>query len=238
MAILMKKELIMSNSQQYLRTKVSFLLGFAFLLQAVTSLISGAVFFDPLVVDGNIQATLLNVADNEVMVHASIFGDLITSLGIILLAVMLYSILKNVKVLPVRIALCFYIFEATLLTVSKFFTYALLESSLMYKINPGESLLELGEILLKAKDFSYSLHIIPFGIGAILFYYVLYKSDVLPKWLSLWGLVTVPIILVGVTLMMYGVPVPFVILLPYVPFEFVTGIYIMVRGLKVRTELG
>lgn len=41
------------------------------------------------------------------------------------------------------------------------------------------------------------------------FYYLLMKAKTIPKWLALWGLVTVPFVLVGAPLMAFGVTVPF-----------------------------
>jgi hypothetical protein len=70
---------------------------------------------------------------------------------------------------------------------------------------------------------------IPFGVGAILFYYLLLKAEIFPKWLALWGIFTVPLILVCAPLMAFGIDVPFALLVPYVPFEFVAGIYILIK---------
>ena len=77
---------------------------------------------------------------------------------------------------------------------------------------------------------------IPFGVGAILFYYLLMKAKVLPKWLALWGLITVPLILVCVTLQTFGVAIPFALFVPYVPFEFFTGVYILIKYRNKKNE--
>ena len=77
---------------------------------------------------------------------------------------------------------------------------------------------------------------IPFGVGAILFYYLLMKAEVLPKWLALWGLITVPLILVCVPLANFGIETSFALLIPYVPFEFFTGIYILIKYRNKKIE--
>ncbi len=74
---------------------------------------------------------------------------------------------------------------------------------------------------------------IPFGLGAITFYYLLMKAEILPKWLALWGIITVSFVLVAVPLMALGVLIPFVLLIPYVPFEFFTGIFIWIKYSRV-----
>ena len=79
--------------------------------------------------------------------------------------------------------------------------------------------------------------VIPFGIGAILLYYLLLKSKALPTWLMVWGLLSVFTVLIGIPLIAYGVAIPFAVVFPYVPFEFFTGGYILVKGLREkRTE--
>lgn len=84
-------------------------------------------------------------------------------------------------------------------------------------------------------NFGFGLLMLPFCIGAILFYYLLYKSRVIPRVLSLWGLVSVPVVLVATVLAISGYKVPFVLYLPYVPFEWVVGAWILITGLRVRS---
>lgn len=75
---------------------------------------------------------------------------------------------------------------------------------------------------------------LPFCLGAILFYYLLYKSGAVPRILSLWGLITVPLVLIGLLSKVLGYEVPFFLYLPlpYVPFEFVIGIWILAKGIN------
>lgn len=73
---------------------------------------------------------------------------------------------------------------------------------------------------------------IPFGLGAIPFYYLLLKTGTIPKWLAIWGSITAPLILVGIPLTTFGVAVPIALFVPYIPFEFFTGIYLLIRYRK------
>ncbi|MEZ4508127.1 MAG: hypothetical protein R2881_00200 [Eubacteriales bacterium] len=62
---------------------------------------------------------------------------------------------------------------------------------------------------------------------------LLMKAKILPKWLALWG-TGLPRrwIMIGVPLTMLGAVVPTFVLAPYVPFEFFTGAYMLVRYRK------
>ena len=63
-----------------------------------------------------------------------------------------------------------------------------------------------------------------FCLGGILFYYLLDKSRIVPRALSLWGLITVFPCLIGTLSAVFGYKMPFLIYLPYAPFEFVNRI--------------
>ncbi len=205
-----------NDTRVYTKTTLSRILGATFFGQAMTALISGAIIFDPPLLRDTIDRTMLNLASNKVRVHTSIFIDMLTAVVIILLGVGMYTVGKTINKLLATFALSLYIFEAALLAVSKFIAFALLHISQSYALTGDKALEPLGgEMLLSLKSFSYSIHILPFGIGgAILFYTLLLKAQVMPKWLILWGgLITVPVVLIGVMLMMYGVPVPFILLL-------------------------
>jgi hypothetical protein len=79
---------------------------------------------------------------------------------------------------------------------------------------------------------AYSARLQPFCLGAILFYYLFYKSRVVPRVLSLWGLIAVSLVLIGTLFAICGHEVPLIVYLPYVPFEFVIGVWILVKGIN------
>jgi hypothetical protein len=61
---------------------------------------------------------------------------------------------------------------------------------------------------------------------------MLVKSDVVPRWMSLWGLITVFPLLVGTLTQIFGYTLPFFIYIPYIPFELVIGLWLLVKGGK------
>lgn len=217
---------------RYTRNSFSFALGAALFIQAITSLISGTIFLGPFTDKSDIISIMLNTASNQVIAHFSIFLDIVTALVIVWLGVLFYSLLRKANQVWATTALVFYIVEAGMLIVSKFFGYALVQVSGAYSASNDKVFEVIGQMVLEMKDFSYSMHIIPFGVGAVLFYYLLYKIKAIPSWLSLWGLIAVIPVLFGTILGTYGVDVPFIIMLPYVPFEFFAGGYIMIKGLS------
>jgi hypothetical protein len=205
------------------------LLGAAFLTQAVTSLIGGAVFFNTYVAEGNITATMGNIAANIGGVYAGIILQIVTALVIIVLGAALYQTVCHVSKTAAVIALLLYVSEALTLLISQLFVFALTEASRQLVSINDTALIRIGSVLIATKSFAENINMLPFGIGAILFYFLLLKAGTIPKWLALWGLLAVPFVMVSWSLVAFGVAVPFVLSLPYVPWEFFTGAFILIK---------
>lgn len=216
------------------RNKFTLALGIALFLQAAAPFISGVFLFDPLIDKTDIGRTMLNIAQHPFNAQLSIFLDVVATMGIIWLGVLLYTLLQKINRVWAMTALGFYVFEAVMLMIGKTFSYALIRTSDLYMVTNELSLLSVGQVLLQVEKFICSMAMIPFGIGAFLFYYLLVKSKALPTWISVWGLVSMFLVLFGIPLMAYGVNIPFAIVFPYVPFEFFIGGYVLIKGLREK----
>ena len=213
--------------------KVSRVLGLAFLLQFITSVSSGS-FIRPLwLVPDDIRATMLKIAENPAVLRINILVDMLTALGVIFLGAMLFLTLRKQNEKMALVGLGFYILEGALLAGSRIGTFSLMQLSQEYaSTGQPESLLVFGNVALGAMDYiGDALHVLAFCLGAILFYVLLYKSKAVPRWLSLWGLITVVPVLAGTLTAMFDVHLPFIFFLPYFPFEFVIGVWILVKGI-------
>jgi len=213
--------------------KVSRVLGVAFLLQFITSVSSGSVIRPLWFVAGDIRATMLKIADNPVVLRINILVDMLTALGVIFLGAVLFATLRRQNEKQAFTALGFYILEGALLAGSRIGSLSLLKLSQEYtSTGQSESLLVFGKIALEAMDYvGDALHVLAFCLGAILFYVLLYQSKAVPRWLSLWGLITVIPVLVGTLTALFDVHLPFIFFLPYFPFELVIGIWILIKGI-------
>ena len=207
------------------------LLGITFFVQASTSLVGG-VLFKNLESKTSIEATLTNISTHILTFNASVFLQFITAIVIIMLGIAIYETAGQMNKTLAKIGVLLYAFEAMLLAIGQIFIIGLMRVSELYQATGDAELLNLGEVLLKCRHFSGEIAMLPFGIGAIIFYYLLMKAKIIPKWLALWGLVTAPCILVYFTLGTMGLVLPFVICIPYVPFEFFTGVFIIVKYRK------
>jgi len=213
------------------------LLGAAFLLQAIASLVSGLILLQPLIVPGNIIDIMTNISNNALQMRASIVVEMITAIGIVILGVLLFVTLKKISMKISLVALGLYIIEAGILAASRIPAFSLLRISQESVIAGHPTYLQtLGNLFYESQSFGYNLHMLAFALGATLFYYLFFKSGFLPRVLSLWGLIAAPLALIGILFSLFGYNVPIVVFLPNLPFEITMGIWLMVKGIRNSSE--
>lgn len=222
--------------------KTSGILGIAFLFQFFTSIISSSVILprasgiSVVSIPENTGESMIQIANNTGLMMANILGEMLTALGIVFLGAILFAVLRKQSEKIALVALGFYIMEATILAASNLDAFSLLHISQEY-IADGQPdyLLVMGKMAIRSLSYGYTLHSLPFAFGAVLFYYLLYKSKIVPRALSLWGFLTILPFLIGVPLTLLGYEFPFFLYLPYVPFELVIGGWILFKGFNTFT---
>jgi hypothetical protein len=113
-------------------------------------------------------------------------------------------------------------------------TFALLRFGQEYAVaGQPASFLTIGQVTYESMEFAGStLHMLAFCTGGILFYYLLYTSGIVPRALSLWGLIAIFPLLVGTVAQIFDVTIPFILYVPYIPFELVIAIWILIKGIR------
>ncbi len=213
------------------------LLGAAFLLQAIASLVSGLFLLQPLIVPRNILESMTNIANNAFQMRASIVVEMFTVFGIVMIGVLMYVILKKQDMRLAIIAMGLYLVEAAILAVSRIPAFVLLlvsQESVM--TGHPDSLQALGKMLYESMSFGYNLHLLPFALGATLFYYLFYKSGYIPKSLNLLGLTAALLAVIGILFSLLGYDAAMVVLFLNLPFELGIGLWLLIKGIRVGSE--
>ena len=86
-----------------------------------------------------------------------------------------------------------------------------------------------GALLLALKDWAGVPEQFPFGLGVLILNYALYQSELIPRWLSGWGLVGGALILAMGFLRMFGHSV-FFLAIPIILNEMVLAVWLIVKG--------
>ncbi|UCC54211.1 MAG: DUF4386 family protein [Anaerolineaceae bacterium] len=86
-----------------------------------------------------------------------------------------------------------------------------------------------GTLLNAAEDWSSIVENFPYGLGALILYVLLYQSELIPRWLSVWGLAGAALMLVMGLLRLYGKPVVY-LAIPLILNELVLAGWLIVTG--------
>jgi hypothetical protein len=215
------------------------LLGAAFLFVFFASLISG-VLLTSVAGSGNVSADLMNVADQLTRVRVSILGQMLTSSGIVVLAVLLYVVLSGVNRILALVALGWWLAEAITLALIQLGVLALIPLSLDF-VRAGAPEVPfyqgLGQFLYygMAKQ-GMAIHMWFYCIGGLLWYAMFFRSRYIPRVISLWGLVAVVLALGAAASQLFGYAVPLWVSIPLAPFELAIGFWLLLKGIKERPE--
>jgi hypothetical protein len=214
------------------------LLGFMFLFVLAGSALSEIPLgpFDISIVGPpeNIAETMTMISASPKMMRLSIVGYLFEALGMVLLAVLLYTALKRQNKIIARWAFGLWIVQAVFVAVRQISSFSLLNVSQQFVQAGGADSITfqtLGRLFYDSFQFVYSSQMIFYTVGGFLFYYLLYKSKLIPTLIPLFGLVVASLGFIGQLLALFGYDVPlFLFLIPILPFELTIGIWLMIKG--------
>jgi hypothetical protein len=214
------------------------LLGAAYLFVAVASLIAGVLLTSGLG-SGSISDVLVNASNQPALMQLSVLGQLITSAGIVTLAALLYIVLNKQNKIGALIALGLWLSEALFVALSQLGVLALipLSQDFVKAGAPQTSYYQtLGDFLYNGIN-GHSSNILMwfYCTGGLLWYYMFYKSNYIPRVISLFGLLAVSLALIAVVLQVFGYDVPIWVSLPLLPFELTIGGWLLFRGIKETT---
>lgn len=98
----------------------------------------------------------------------------------------------------------------------------------------------LGLLLHSLGTWSQLFSIIIFGFGAMLFYFILYQSKLIPRFLSIWGLIGAPLHLIGGLVCIFGMSLTSItstiLLTPITLNEIVLAIWLIIRGFNQNSN--
>src|SRR5688572_31231181 len=89
----------------------------------------------------------------------------------------------------------------------------------------------LGTLLLMGADWIAQILAIVFSLGALAIYYLFYQSRLIPRWLSIWGLVGAILYLAAPLLAMFGFVLD-ILMAPLALQEMVLAIWLIFKGLN------
>lgn len=177
---------------------------------------------------------LSKINENEFQVMIGMFLELIWALAVFFIPVMLYPILKKknesgaIGFLGLRFIEAIgnfigIIILLSLVTLSKEFVNAGSPADSSYII--------LSDFLLGVRDWVFVLGPgIFFGLSALFLNYMLYKSELVPRWLSLWGLIAFPFYISYELFSFFEIILPELLYAPLALQEMAFAVWLIVKG--------
>ncbi len=215
-------------------------LGAAYLVVVLTSL-TGGLLIASATGSGSMSDVLVGVASAETTMRLGVFAGLATSLGVIVLAALLYVVLRGESRVLALIALGWWLAEAIVLAVGRIGDAALipLSRSFVAAGAPADSYHQaLAEVLYRGFDqqLGSTVHMLFYCAGGLIWYALFLRSGFIPRAISLFGLVAVTLALAGIVAEILGFDVPIAVYLPILPFELVIGTWLILRGIRTDTD--
>jgi len=205
--------------------------GILFLTAMVTSLVGGGLVESVISSPDYLQQLLAS----KTLVSVGVLLEFINGFAVIGIVVLLYPVLKRYsRVMALGFA-GFRMIESLFCFASAFFPLILLAYIQEYPSNdPGivSRVQSLGTNLIEARVEIAGLWIpLFFSAGALLFYYILFRSRLLPRFISVWGIAGVVLILI-LNLSQTGSEWGILLALPIILNEVFMGIWLIIKGFR------
>ena len=208
------------------------IVGALFLIAMVTSLVGG-LWLESIM---TAEDYLTTVSANETQVVIGVVLEVINGIAVIGIAVMMFPIFRKYDEALALGYVALRIIEAVAVIAAAVIPLSLVAMSQEYlKMGaPAASQFQaLGSSLLASRAVWASVMLgIFFGLAALLFYYLLYRSKLVPRWLSGWGFIAVALVLIWNLLELFGISISFgmILALPMILNEIFLGIWLIVKG--------
>ncbi|MFX0209372.1 MAG: DUF4386 domain-containing protein [Candidatus Hodarchaeota archaeon] len=181
---------------------------------------------------------LTEVSANEVQVALGAFFYFIMAAAGASIAIPMYPILKKHNEGLALGAVGFRLIEGTIFMVGVMCVLVLvpLSQEFIDAGAPADSYFQaVGELLLTGYTVDQAVvpGVFAFSLGALMYYYIFYQSELVPRWLSVWGLIGIILGIVnGLFDIFGGIPEMISILLDFPIFvnEMVLAVWLIVKG--------
>ena len=209
--------------------KTARIAGVLFLIAMVTSLLGGGLLESIL----NTTDYITNISLNKSTVFFGVSAEIINGIIVTGIAFILFPILKIYNESFAIGYFGFRIIESLFCIMSAIIPLSLITLSKEY-LESGFSLVPyfqtIGNLLITLRSNMTELLIpIFYSFGALLFYSILYKTVLIPKFISVWGFIGIVLIL-SLIFFRSGIIINMILALPIILNEIFLGIWLIVKG--------
>jgi len=203
--------------------------GALFLTSNVVFILGAVVFVEPIL---GAPDYLTLVSANRTLVVLGVLLELINGIAYLGIAALMFPILKQRFESMALGYVGFRIIEFVMQTLTDLSPLALLtlsEEFVRAGAPEASSFQALGTLLLAERHWAFQMVSIALGLGALMFYTMLYQSKLIPRFISIWGLIGAAVVLANTMLDMFSLTVPNLGVLMLLN-ELFLGVWLIVKG--------
>jgi hypothetical protein len=221
--------------------KTAAMVGVLFVMALVPFLI-GQALYEPILGSPDY---LDKAYPNRLIVVIGILLEFVSALGVVLIPVLLFPILRKYSEVLALAYVSFRLFEAILLSVAQIHKLSLVNLSQGYLDSGGVDASYLQNIgdsiqsLIYWVDHDGLIYLVVFVTGTLILNTALYRSRLVPRWLSILGLMSAVAILAGSVMATFDIllVLAMVLVIPIAFQEQVMAIWLIVKGFSPSADL-
>ena len=215
----------------YRRTAIN--IGILFIIATVFLFVGGALYGPALDTPDFLEAAY----PNRTSATIGILIEFSCIIAITLIPVFAFPVLRKHSETLALGYLVFRLFEAVLFILVDITKLSLIKVSQLHlgaDSASADAIANIGAAILGWNEWAWVFYVFIFGIGALIFYTALFQSKLLPRWISIWGLIAIVMMMTSAVLAMFEVAIPDalfgLLVVPIALQEMVMAVWLIIKG--------
>ncbi len=199
----------------------------------------GSAIYSPII---DAPDYLNSVYPQRSQVVIGVLIGLLNDIAVVGIAVLLFPLLKKQDEGIALGYVALRVVEAAALIVGRIFVLSLISISQEYIAGGADYLQASGALALAGDHWTNEVMVLVFfALGALLFYYLLYQSKLLPRFISIWGFIAVVLVVTGNAIglpdMTGGFHPLMLLVFPIILNELFVGVWLIVKGFNPKSAI-
>lgn len=209
-------------------------IGILFLVASAAAIVGGL-----LLLPTQEEGYLAEAAGAEAQVMIGALLEVVLAVSVVGIAVLFFPILRRTNEGMAMGYVAARTLEGALVLFGSLSALVVLALSRDYGESGSGQAAVVGDSLISAREWAVLLGtMVVFGVGALVLYSLLYRSRLVPSWLSIWGFLAAALLMVGALLEMFGQDLGWTQVVFSAPIglnEVVLAIWLIVKGFNLPT---
>lgn len=193
----------------------------------------GFLIIDPIL---NSPNYLIEISKNKSNLLIGVLLELMNGIAYLGIAVLVYPLFKKFSQSLALLYIGFRIIEFAMQIISDMSPLLLITASQDFTtsdVQDTSTLQVLGSVLLAMRFWANQMVFLTYSLRALIFYYLTYRLKLIPRFLSVWGLIGAPLVIVNIILDSLNISLGVDLGLIMGINEIVLGIWLIVKGFNV-----